>query len=76
MKVILSERRIFWLILLGLMTGLGFYCERFLRSRTVPDLQKSNITGINSITIGIDPGHGGIDSGTKTETVFEKYPDH
>ncbi|HEX3047386.1 MAG TPA: N-acetylmuramoyl-L-alanine amidase [Bacillota bacterium] len=83
MKVFIIKRGRLGLLLLGMMTGLGFWFAHFPQFQTVftplkkeapivdPRVPNQPLQNKN-IVIGIDPGHGGIDSGTKWGNMFEK----
>lgn len=65
MKVFLIRQKKFGLILLGILFGLGFWSGRISLLQTV-------LAPPKKIIIGIDPGHGGIDPGTKWGKMLEK----
>lgn len=65
MLILLRDQKYFWLILLGMMLGLGFWSGRCL-------LRQPVLAPPPKMIIGIDPGHGGIDPGTKWGKMLEK----
>lgn len=83
MKVFIIKRKIFLLLWLGVMSSLGFWLEHVSQLQQVLQPLKKGAPMVyprvpnrlyknKNIVIGIDPGHGGIDSGTKWGNMFEK----